>query len=196
MKLSKIVCPLLAIVVALLTLGLSVEPTAAGGSPLRLVCGSYSSIFSGNLVAAGSQPFAGTGLFVSDCKGDLIGHETFNLNGTTCGYQINGTYTVAADGTGSDAIDYINGATGCPSGNYTQSLAVVDGGASILLSNTNSSDVATEHWYRAKQVPQSGACCLGDAGQCFHTDNSLCEAAMGIFRGVGTACSARACAPK
>jgi hypothetical protein len=150
MRLSKIAYALFAGALAIALLLQSGVLAAAGGrSPLWQINGSYSSIFSGYLVATPLQPFAGTGLFISDGKGNLTGHETVNFNGNACEYQISGTYTVAADGTGTDAIDFTNGGTGCASGSYTQSLTVIDGGNMVLLSNTNSPDVATEHWYRA-----------------------------------------------
>jgi hypothetical protein len=77
---------------------------AAAGSPQpgpeSLLCGSYSGIFSGYLVTnTGNQPLAGTGFFISDCKGNISGHEVFNLNGNACPYQLKGTYTLEADGT-------------------------------------------------------------------------------------------------
>ena len=150
MKSAKVVYAFFATILAFVSLQLSGKAAADGGSsPLRLLCGSYSGIFSGFLVTTGgNQPLAGTGLFVSDCRGNLSGHETFNLNGNACEYQLKGTYTVAADGTGTNAVDFINGGPGCPSGSFAQSLAVVGGGNLILLSNTNSPDVVTEHWYR------------------------------------------------
>jgi len=147
MKSSGIVYTSLAIVLAAVILQQS--GAAASGSPLSLVSGNYASSFSGYAIASGSlQPFAGTGLFISDGNGNLSGHETVNFDGNACDYQIHGTYTVASDGTGTDAIDFVNGGSGCSGGSYIQSLVVVDAGDMILLSNTNSPDVATEHWYR------------------------------------------------
>jgi len=148
MKLSKSTFALFAAALALLLLQSGAPAAAGGGSQLRLLSGSYSSIFSGYLVSGSLQPFAGTGLFISDGRGNLTGHESINFNGNPCDHQISGTYTIAADGTGTDAIAFNNGGPGCASGSYTQSLAVVDGGNLILLSNSNSPDVATEHWYR------------------------------------------------
>lgn len=149
MKLSWIAYASLVIVLAAITLRQSGAAASYNGSPLLLLRGSYASTFSGySIVEDALQPFAGTGLFISDGNGNLSGHETTNFNGGVCNYQINGTYTVANDGTGSDAINFVNGGTGCPGGSYTQSLVVADAGDMILLSNTNSPDVATEHWYR------------------------------------------------
>jgi hypothetical protein len=94
------------------------------------------------------QPFAGTGVFISDGRGNLRGHETANFDGHACDYQIKGTYTIEADGSGSNAINFFDGGPGCQDGSYTQSFQVVDDGDLVLLSNTNSPDVGTEHWYR------------------------------------------------
>jgi hypothetical protein len=149
MKSSKIAYGSLAIVLAGIILQQSGAAASYGGATLSLLSGTYASTFSGySIVSDSLQPFAGTGLFISDGDGNLSGHETVNFNGNACNYQIDGAYTIASDGTGTDAINFVNGGTGCPSGSYTQSLVVVDSGDMILLSNTNSPDVATEHWYR------------------------------------------------
>jgi hypothetical protein len=149
MKSSMIAFISLAIVLAVTVLWQSGTATSYSGSPLSLLSGSYASSFSGySIVSDSLQPFAGTGLFISDGNGNLTGHETVNFNGNACNYQIDGTYAVASDGTGTDAINFVDGGVGCPNGSYTQSLVVVDAGDMILLSNTNSPDVATEHWYR------------------------------------------------
>jgi len=193
-KSSRIVYVLFPIVMAFALLQYSGGATAGDGGPNRLLRGWYSAIFSGYLVnSPAPQPFAGTGLFISDGKGSLTGHETFNLNGHACQYQIKGTYTVGADGTGSDAIAFINGGSGCPDGSYTQSLAVVGDGNLILLSNTNSPDVATEHWYRVgkreSQSGQTGVCCES-TGVCLHTTAVQC---MGIYLGDNTSCASSIC---
>ena len=193
MKSSRMVFVLFSVVMALALF--QYKAAAAGdGESNRLVRGWYSSIFSGFLIASpAAQPFAGTGLFVADGKGNLTGHETFNLNGHACQYQIKGTYSVSADGTGSNAIAYTNGGSGCPDGSYTQSLAVVGDGDLLLLSNTNSPDVATEHWHRvaAREVQsgKSGACCQS-TGVCLHTTAAQC---MGTYLGNDTTCASNIC---
>jgi hypothetical protein len=151
MKLSRLTCTLAATGLAFALLQGNGSPTAAGDkSRLRILSGTYSSLFSGYVVGNNPlQPFAGTGLFISDGKGNLRGHETANFDGHDCEYRIKGTYTIAADGSGSNAIDFFDGGPGCQDGSYTQSFEVVDDGDLILLSNTNSPDVGTEHWYRA-----------------------------------------------
>jgi hypothetical protein len=149
MKSSRVASTALAIVLAAILLQQSGTAASYSGSPLSLLSGSYASTFSGySIVSDSFQPFAGTGLFISDGDGNLSGHETVNFNGNACNYQVEGTYTVASDGTGTDAVNFVNGGIGCLNGSYTQSLVVVDAGDTILLSNTNSPDVATEHWYR------------------------------------------------
>ncbi len=183
--------PVCVMVFALLQYGAA---AAGDGGSNRLLRGWYSSIFSGFLITSPSpQPFAGTGLFVSDGKGNLTGHETFNLNGHACRYQIKGAYTVGADGTGSNAIAFTNGGSGCPDGSYTQSLTVVGDGDLILLSNTNSPDVATEHWYRVgareAQSGKSGACCES-SGICLHTTAAQC---VGTYLGNNTSCASNIC---
>jgi hypothetical protein len=117
---------------------------------LSVLSGIYSGIFSGYLVGTPLRPFGGTGLFISDGNGNIRGHETFNLNGISCNYELQGTYLINNDGiTGTDDIRFINGTpSGCEEGEFTQSLAVADGGNLILLSNTNNPDVATEQWRR------------------------------------------------
>ena len=138
----------MAIVLAFVLLQQNGEANAQSGSPLSLISGSYADIFSGYVVSSSLQPFAGTGLIISDGQGHLTGHEMFNLNGQACFYQLSGTYTVATDGTGTNHINFSKGGSGCPSGSYTESLTVADGGNKILLSNTNSPNVGTEYWYR------------------------------------------------
>lgn len=150
MKLSRLAYTFVATALAFALLQGNGAPAAAGGgSPLRLLSGTYSSLFSGYVVGSNPlQPFAGTGVFISDGRGNLRGHETANFDGHACDYRIKGTYTIAADGSGSNAIDFFDGGPGCQDGSYTQSFQVVDDGDLILLSNTNSPDVGTEHWYR------------------------------------------------
>jgi hypothetical protein len=192
------VCLIFAIVLTFVLLpnGKEISAADAKPNPNRLLSGTYSGIFSGYLVTASvNQPFAGTDLLISDGKGKLTGHETVNFNGHACDYQLKGKYTIAADGTGTDDIAFIKGGPGCPGGSYTQSLAVVDGGDSILLSNTNFPDVATERWYRVRRQDSQGgpigACCLPTF--CNQTTAASCSELNGIYQGDGTQCSAGIC---
>jgi hypothetical protein len=150
MSSAKLIRAALAIALAFVLLQQNGEANAGSGSPLSLISGSYAMIFSGYAVSSSLQPFSGTGLIISDGQGHLTGHEVFNFNGQACSYQLSGTYTVATDGTGTNDITFFNGTPSgsCPSGSYTESLTVVDGGNRVLLSNTNSPDVGTDNWYR------------------------------------------------
>ncbi|HJU10922.1 MAG TPA: hypothetical protein VJ728_08590 [Candidatus Binataceae bacterium] len=154
MKLLRLGLAFVVTVLVLIALQQNGAPAAEGRSPLALVRGRYSAIFSGYVIANPLRPFAGTGLFIADGRGHVSGHETTNLNGHACDYQIKGTYTVNNDGTGTNKIDFVNGSSGCQNGNFTQSFSIANGGDLILLSNTNSPVVATEHWYREdKKLP-------------------------------------------
>lgn len=116
-----------------------------GFSPASIK-GSYGSIFSGKIaIGGGLEPFDGVGVFIADGKGNLIGHETYNLNGATCSATVQGTYTVAPDGSGTNSITFTSSAPGCASGTYAQSLVVAESGRLALLANTNS-DLITEQW--------------------------------------------------
>jgi hypothetical protein len=97
-------------------------------------------------------PFTGTGIFVSDGRGNLSGHETINFNGMVCSYKISGRYTLATDSSGTNAINFIGGGPGCDGGSYSQSLSVADGGNLVLLSNTSAGDIATEEWHRTRPL--------------------------------------------
>jgi hypothetical protein len=122
-------------------------------SPLWLIKGSYASLFSGTTIGGSSPlPFTGTGIFVSDGRGNLSGHETINFNGMVCSYKISGRYTLATDSSGTNAINFIGGGPGCDGGSYSQSLSVADGGNLVLLSNTSAGDIATEEWHRTRPL--------------------------------------------
>jgi hypothetical protein len=181
---------LLAIVMIVLSIPQS-GASAGGGNPDSILSGTYASIFSGwSTTNTFPQPFAGTGLFISDGKGNLSGHESVNFNGHACDYQIKGTYTIAADGSGSNAIKYMKGGTGCQNGSYTQKLTVAARGDMILLSNTNFPDVATEHWYRVRKprlgIGGVGACYT--ANGCIMTGERSCFEMGGTYDGDGTTC--------
>ena len=135
--------------IALLFVSGAGNGTAAAkkGFGLSSIKGSYASIFSGK--ASSGVAVLGTGVFVSDGKGGLSGHETFSVDSTVCEATINGTYTVNPDGTGTDAIDFTTTTPGCDSGSYTQSLAIGGSGELILLSNTNG-DLINEQWHLQK----------------------------------------------
>jgi hypothetical protein len=190
-KPSRITYLLIAIAVSSIFLPQNGE-SAGGTNPNSLIRGSYASVFSGWVVTnTFPQPFAGTGLFVSDGTGHISGHESVNFNGKACDYTIKGTYTVSADGTGTDAIKYFNGGPTCTNGSYTQTLSVVAGGDSVVLSNSDFPDVATEHWYRVRKPLSAngskGACYFSN-GRCFQTTANNCFSLSGLYAGDGTMC--------
>ena len=74
MKSSRIGYTVLASVLAAIVLQQSGTAASYNGSPLSLLSGTYASTFSGySIVSDSLQPFAGTGLFISDGNGNLRG---------------------------------------------------------------------------------------------------------------------------
>ncbi len=138
--------------VSTLSLLLVAEIAHAGDKSYRLssIKGSYAGIFTGRIkIGAQLLPFDGTGVFVSDGKGNLRGHETYTIDTAVCDATIEGTYTVNTDGTGTDTADFIASTPGCTGGSYTQSLVIANSGELVLLSNTNG-DHISEEWHRQK----------------------------------------------
>lgn len=122
---------------------------ASRGASRRQLKGSYAGIFSGEIsTGSGLLPIDGSGIFISDGKGNLSGHETITINSITCDANISGTYTVDADGSGTDSVAFTSSSPDC-SGSYTQSFAIAEGGKLVLLANTNG-DQITEKWYRSR----------------------------------------------
>jgi hypothetical protein len=109
--------------------------------------GSYGGIFSGN-INTGTQllRILGTGVFVADGAGNLSGHETYTVVTTPCEATIAGTYTVAADGSGTDSVKFTTSTPGCTSGTYTQGFVIAQSGQLVYLSNTNG-DQINEQWH-------------------------------------------------
>jgi hypothetical protein len=126
--------------------GSSGKARAAGFSVASLK-GSYAGIFSGNIYTGTEHlPFLGTGIFIADGAGNLTGHETYTVVTTPCDATIKGTYTVEADGSGTNAVTFTTTSPGCTSGTYTQSLAISQSNELVLLSNTNG-DQINEQWH-------------------------------------------------
>ncbi|MGH7814628.1 MAG: hypothetical protein ACREQI_11590 [Candidatus Binataceae bacterium] len=150
MKLARIGI-VAAALAALLLSGIGDGAAAAGrGFSLASVKGAYAGIFSGQANTGESLiPLLGTGVFISNGKGNLSGHETYTIGTMVCDAQISGTYTVDPDGTGAASIAFSTLTPGCTGGSYTQSLAIADGGKTILLSNTNG-DQINEQWHTEK----------------------------------------------
>ncbi len=146
----KIVIPgILAVALGMLSISLAGSGNAAARSGFSFASlkGSYAGQFSGNIDAGGSLlPFHGVGIFVSDGKGNLSGHETYTVDTTPCEASISGTYTINADGSGTSAVTFTTSSPGCTSGSYTQGLAIAQRGKEIFLSNTNG-DQISEEWH-------------------------------------------------
>ena len=78
----------------------------------------------------------GTGVMVSDGKGNLSGTESYSdTNGLVCtGLTLSGTYTVNPDGTGLANITYSSSDAEC-SGSFAQTLAIANGGSLVKTTN-------------------------------------------------------------
>ena len=80
----------------------------------------------------------GTGVIVSDGKGNLSGTESYSdTNGTVCtDLTLSGTYTVNPNGTGLANITYSSSSSGpdC-SGSFAQTLSIANGGALVKTTN-------------------------------------------------------------
>jgi hypothetical protein len=119
---------------------------AAGFSQASMK-GSFAGTFSGNIYT-GSQhlPILGTGIYIADGAGNLTGHETYTVASTPCEATIKGTYTIEADGSGTDTVTFTTSSPGCTSGTYKQSLAIARSGQLVLLSNTTGGQIK-EEWH-------------------------------------------------
>ena len=130
--------------------------TSSSGFSVASIKDTYASLFSGHLLINNTQVlFAGTGIFITDGKGNLTGSETFNVGGQICAnVTVSGTYTVNPDGTGTDAITFSSAAPGC-SGTYQQSLVISDGGRIIRLSNASPDQPPVVEEWRAQSARHS-----------------------------------------
>ena len=81
----------------------------------------------------------GTGVIVSDGKGNLSGTESYSdTNGKVCtDLTLSGTYTVNPDGTGLANITYSSSSSSDPdcSGSFAQTLSIANGGALVKTTN-------------------------------------------------------------
>ncbi len=85
-----------------------------------------------------SVPIAIDGTLVGDGKGGLTGTQTLNANGLVCTGTLAGTYTVAADGTGT-----LNNVTFTPSASSPLQCTSTVGSSSFTFSNgVNHIDIA------------------------------------------------------
>jgi len=115
--------------------------TVAAASPppsCWLINGSYASLFSGPRLGEAHPCHLPEPAFLSRmARGSLSGQETIDFNGMVCNFEISGTYTLASDGSGSNAINFFGGGPGCDGGSYSQGLSVATGSELALRSNTN-----------------------------------------------------------
>lgn len=120
---------------------------AARTYTLKSLRGAYAGRFSGTIFTNnGTLLMGGTGVFVADGKGNITGHESYNLSGTPCNATVTGTYAVNPDGTGTLSAAFNTTDQGCESGTYTQSLAIGDSGRIVMLANSNPGQVIDEQW--------------------------------------------------
>jgi hypothetical protein len=111
----------------------------AKSRPNRRLCGRYSLSFSADVIPAGH--IAGTGMITSDCAGNLInGTETITTDTTFCQGALAGTYSMNSDGTGTVSFSLVppNPTLSCPIVNFSEAIAVGDGGHIVKAINTPS----------------------------------------------------------
>ncbi|HEX5455716.1 MAG TPA: hypothetical protein VFX06_18145 [Stellaceae bacterium] len=124
----------------------------AGRFSLASLRGNYAMEFSGQFMRSGGWfPVMGTGVIVSDGRGNLGGAETYSTETKTCDATLTGTYTVEPDGSGTVSLTFSGTTPGCAGGSFTQSLAIAGDGELVLLSNTNPGDLIKEKWYLQKR---------------------------------------------
>lgn len=123
------------------------DAEAHRGFSLASLKGSYAGIFSGKInTGGGLLRILGTGIFLADGHGNLIGHESYTVVTTPCEASISGTYMINSDGSGTDSVTFTTSTPGCTGGSYTQALAIAGRGELVLLSNTNG-DQINEEWH-------------------------------------------------
>jgi hypothetical protein len=116
----------------------------------KLLCGRYSLSFSAAVIPVGH--IAGSGVITSDCHGNLIdGFETINDDGQVCQGTLAGTYSLERNGTGTVSFSLIppNPSVSCPIVNFSEAIAVGQGGSIVKAVNTDSDEVTIqEEWVR------------------------------------------------
>lgn len=113
--------------------------TAATTFSLSSIKGSYALSFAVAVGGGAAIDYTGgTGVIVSDGKGNLSGTESYSdTNGKVCtDLTISGTYTVNPDGTGLANITYSSSSPDpdC-SGSFAQTLSIANGGALVKTTN-------------------------------------------------------------
>ena len=131
------------------------EPAGtSGGFSLASLRGSYALEFSGKFKSGDRWvPMMGTGVIAADGRGHLRGAETYSTDTQACDAALSGTYTIEPDGRGTVRLTFTPATPDCVGGTYTQSLAIANHGALVLLSNTNAGNLIEEKWYL--QRPQA-----------------------------------------
>ena len=109
----------------------SMNGTSSDVCSNRTVSGSYGAQLTGS---AGAQSFAEVGIFTTDGRGNVIGQDIINLDGTTIPRKLTGSYQVAPDCTATVELD-LGGSTAHFFG------VVVLGGNEVDLNNTDPGNV-------------------------------------------------------
>jgi len=113
------------------------------------ISGSYGISYSVALPnASGPTGFlSGTGIYQADGAGHLTGAETTNANGVVCSGNLNGTYTVNPNGTGTVSVTFTPTTPGCSPVSFQQSLVIVDLGRTVRVADTIATEVTIfEEW--------------------------------------------------
>ncbi len=94
-----------------------------------------------------TQFFSGTGVYQADGAGHLTGAETTNTNGEVCSGDLNGTYTVNSNGTGTVSVTFTPTTPGCSAGSFQQSLVIMESGRIVRVADTIPTEVTIfEEW--------------------------------------------------
>ena len=113
----------------------SMNGTSSNGCSNKTVSGSYGAQLAGS---AGTHSFAEIGVFTTDGKGNITGHDIIDLDGaTTTRDPLTGTYQVYPDCTATVELDLPDKTTATFFG------VVVLGGNEVELNNTNPGNVVT-----------------------------------------------------
>jgi hypothetical protein len=105
--------------------------------------GHYGFSFTGVVnTAAFKGPIVGEGDFFCNKNGDLTGDETFNVAGTVCTGNLQGTFTVHNDA-GTVTAGFTPTTPGCPSGTLHLSYTAVDNDKNFLFVQTDSDKVVS-----------------------------------------------------
>lgn len=149
-------CSLLLLVlsalIALPSCGSSVTGSIMQQPPVQAASGFSNASLSGGYAFGSSGTSSafvqvGSGVVTLDGNGNITaGEETASISGTSCRVLITGTYTVTANGTGTANMnltpDSPSAAIGCQASAATLSLALANGGASLVLAGEGPNGVS------------------------------------------------------